>query len=71
MTKEEILATIHNHKDEIKVALNNLAATVESMSKGSIPAEHHSNIIDGLKATVDFVKGKCDEIKSALGQWPE
>ena len=69
MTKEEILKAIRNHEGEIKASMASLDYTIHSLVKGyrkEVPGE-----IDSLKSMMTFVKGRTDEIKQILGQWPE
>lgn len=68
MTKEEILKDLRNHAGEIKVSLATVDLAVHSLVVGSrteVPSE-----INSYKGLLDFAKGKLDEMKTILGQWP-
>jgi len=69
MTKTEILRAVRNHSSEIKICLDTLSCVVVSLAKGyKLEVEGE---IDSLKSMTGFIKGKADEMKSILDEWPE
>lgn len=71
MEKDAIVAICRNHASEVNEALNYMVSSTDTMTKGFIPDASQSAYIDGLKLSMDYCKGKIDEIKAALSQWPE
>lgn len=70
MTKEEILAAINNHSGDINRILNGVITTVDSVVRGYIDPAQETNMIDGVKSSIDTVKNQADEIADLLDQWP-
>lgn len=70
MEKDAIVAICRNHATELNAALNYTLGSIDAMTKGFIPDASQPAYIDGLKHSMDYCKGKIDDIKAALGQWP-
>jgi len=72
MTKEEILATISNHKGDIAVALNNVQAIISSLVLGQVPdGDAQKEMALSTINLTDFAEVKLAEIVDAIKQWPE
>jgi len=72
MTKEEILATISNHKGDIAVALNNVQAIISSLISGQVPdGDAQKEMALSTINLTDFAEVKLAEIVDAIKQWPE
>jgi len=72
MTKEEILATISNHKGDIAVALNNVQAIISSLVSGKVPdGDAQKEMALSTINLTDFAEVKLAEIVDAIKQWPE
>jgi len=71
MTKDEILATIRNHKGDVAVAINNAEAVLNSCVLGQVPEGKQRALALSTLNMTDYAEAQLAEIVSAIKQWPK
>jgi len=71
MTKDEILATIRNHKGDVAVALNNAEAVINSCILGQVPEDQQKAVVTSTLNMTTYTKNQLATINLAIKQWPE
>jgi len=69
MTKEEVLAEIRIHSAAIRAIIASLEYKVLTLTQGN--RIEYPDQVSGLKSMMDSLKGKVDEIKDVLDEWPK